>query len=273
MWSRVRICFAIAVALLLLSVPARGGKLLEYRDSVKSGYNFLLYVPESYSNGCDSLPVILFLHGRSLSGSELSMVTRYGCIDALRRGRELDALVICPQCRTGNGWEAAKVMNVVDWVRERYASDENRLYVFGMSMGGWGTFKMVSAYPDKVAAAVALCGGFLGDVAPMTDVPIWIIHGTADDITAIHHSKSIVSKMEATGKATRLRYTWLQGCDHSILARAFLLEDPYKWLLSHSLAQEDRPMTADYDMSPSDLNSAYMHLDTSKAQKLPIQKP
>ena len=273
MWNRFRTYLAVSVAALLFSLPSSGGELFEYRDSVASGYNFLLYVPESYTSGCDSLPVILFLHGRSLSGSNLQQVTRYGCIDALRRGREIEAVVICPQCPSGNGWNASRLMNVVDWVRERYTTDENRLYVFGMSMGGWGTFKVVSAYPDKVAAAVALCGGFLGEVAPMTKVPLWIIHGTADDVTAIHHSKSIVSKMEATGKATRLRYTWLQGCDHSILARTFLLEAPYKWLLSHSLADEDRPMTQDCDVTPSDLHSAYMHLDTSKAQKLPIRKP
>ena len=231
--------------------PKPSGELLAYRDSVKKAYNFLLYVPGTYSRDTTvaPLPLILFLHGGSLCGNDLKMVTQYGC------------------------WNAEKLMAVVDWVRERYRTDTDRLYVFGISMGGWGTFKFVSAYPDKVAAGIALCGGYQGDIQPLTEVPLWIIHGTSDTVTKISNSTNIVAAMAKTGKSGRVVYSWLTGCDHSILARVFLLQEPYDWLFKHSLQDPCRPVNRDFKLEPKDLQAAYMRIDTSQAQRLPIKKP
>ena len=244
-------------------------ELVAYRDSVDNGYNFLLYVPERYYSG-DTLPLIVCLHGKSLTGNDLPRVTKYGCIDAIRRGRQIDALVLCPQCNTTAGWEAKRVMNVVDWVQSRFRTDPDRLYVMGMSMGGWGTFKVVSAYPDRVTAAIAMCGGYTGPIEPLTRVPLWIIHGTADDMTPFSYSNSLVKNMIKSGKGDRVHFSWLMGSDHSILARVFLLEQPYKWLFRHSLTDERRHVCREYDIVPSDLSTAYNNLDRDKAQKLPI---
>lgn len=263
----------VALCALLLDVNARGDDLIAYRDSVKNAYNFLLYVPDSYSpEAADPLPLILCLHGKSLCGSELSTITRYGCVDALRRGRKIDALVICPQTRTV-GWDAEKLKAVVDWVRERYRTDTDRLYVFGISMGGWGAFKFAAAYPFEVAAAIAMCGGYTGDIEPLTEVPLWIIHGTSDTVTKISYSTSIVEAMAKAGKSGRVVCSWLTGCDHSILARAFLLQEPYDWLFAHSLKDPRRLVNREIKIEPKDLQRAYMTIDTSQAQKLPIQKP
>ena len=263
----------LVLSFLALSVPeALSDELLAYRDSVKQGYNFFLYVPDRYKETEESLPLVVFLHGKSLSGSDLNKVTRYGSIDALRRGVPIDALVLAPQCNTTSGWTAKTVMNTVDYVCDRYRVDQNRIYVFGISMGGWGTFKVVAAYPDRIAAAIAMCGGFTGDVEPLTSVPLWIIHGTDDDVTPFSYSTSIVKKMVATGKADRLQTTWLSGCDHSILARVFLLKQAYQWLFEHRLSTPRRPCNREYDISPSDLNQAYVGL-TSPQGNLPVTLP
>ena len=264
----------MVLAFLLLSGSRLAAQeLLAYRDSVAKAYDFLLYVPENYSDTAEAkLPLILFLHGGSLCGRNLDLVTHYGCIDALRRGLDIPALVVSPQTPT-MGWDAEKVMKVVDWVGERYAYDPDRFYVIGMSMGGWGTFKVVSAYPDRVAAAVAMCGGFLGQAETLGGVPLWIIHGTQDRVTNLSHSSRIVKRMMETGTADRMRYTWLNGCDHSILARCFLLPQLYDWLFSHSLSDPDRPVNLEYGMTPADLHAAYMRLDPSGGKSLPIQKP
>lgn len=257
---------------LLPLLPLRAEELLSYRDSVKNGYNFLLYLPDSYAEGAE-LPLILCLHGRSLTGNDLNMVTRYGCIDALRRGREIDAVIVSPQCNTPNGWNAERLMRVVDWVRARYRTDLNRFYVIGMSMGGWGAFKVAAAYPDKVAAAIALCGGFTGSVEPLTQVPLWIIHGTDDEVTPFSCSNSIVKNMIRTGHADRVHFSWLTGCNHSILARVYLLPQPYDWLFLHSLRDKRRPARHDFEIDPADLEAAYTRLGNEKARKLPIRKP
>ena len=269
---RIR-CIMVLLLCFLASPALRADNLYAYRDSVKNGYNFLLYVPDSYYSSDKPLPVILCLHGKSLAGNNLEGITKYGCIDALRRGQKIDALVICPQCNSTGGWNAERLWKVVDWVRYRYRNDEDRLYVFGISMGGWGTFKFAAAYPDKVAAAIAMCGGFTGDVDPLGDLPLWIIHGTSDTITSITFSSSIVEKLAKMGRSGRLMFTWLTGCDHRILARIYLLPQPYDWLFAHSLKDSRRPANHAYEIEPSDLDAAYIRLDPGKARKLPIRNP
>ena len=267
---------ALLLTLLLSLLAAsrlRADNLYAYRDSVKNGYNFLLYVPDEYYTSETPLPLILNLHGKSLAGSDLNTITRYGCIDALRRGLKIPAVVLCPQCNTPGGWDAERLMRVVEWVRFRFRYDPDRLYCFGISMGGWGTFKFASAYPDKVAAAIAMCGGYTGDVAPLGELPLWIIHGTSDTVTNISYSSSIVEKMAGMGRTGRLVFTWLTGCDHSILARIFLLQQAYDWLFSHNLKDANRTVNRDIKLDPKDLRAAYMRIPPGQAQRLPIKKP
>ena len=274
----------ILLILLLLAGPlfASAQKLYSFhQDSVKTGYPFLLCVPEGYdaqalaqSDSLERPPLIIFLHGRSRTGRDLSMVTRYGCIDALRRGQDIPALIISPQTPVPS-WDAAKVMEVVDWVGERYPYDTDRLYVIGMSMGGWGAFKVAANYPERIAAAIAECGGYTdGNEKGLTQVPLWIMHGTADRVTKPSFSHTVVDRMSALPNGTvRLKTTWLEGCDHSILARTFLLRQMYDWLFAHRLSDPDRPVNLEIDIVPNDLNAAYMRLDPKKARALPIQKP
>ena len=270
-WISILAAFLLPLAAAAQAPAAGEEQLLAYRDSVKNGYNFLLYVPASYAERAD-LPLILCLHGGSLIGRDLNLVTRYGCVDALRRGRDIDAVIICPQCPS-MGWDAERLMRVVDWVRERYRTDLNRFYVIGMSMGGWGTYKMVAAYPDKIAAAISMCGGYTGPVEPLIQVPLWIIHGTEDEVTSFSYSNSLVKKMIRTGHADRVHFSWLTGCDHRILARIYLLSQPYDWLFAHSLRDSRRPANHAYEIEPSDLDAAYVRLDPAKARKLPVRKP
>lgn len=266
--------FILLFALSLLAGPRlRADQLLAYRDSVANSYNFLLYVPDSYETSEEPLPIVLCLHGKSLAGSSLSSITRYGCIDALRRGRDINALVICPQCYSTGGWNAERLMRVVNWVMSRYRHDPDRLYCFGISMGGWGTYKFAATYPKRVAAAIAMCGGFTGEVEPLGDVPLWIVHGTADTTTSLSYSSSIVDRMTEAGVAERLRYTWLEGCDHSILARVFLLQQAYDWLFSHSLSDPDRAVNREIEITPRDVQLAYMTIEPNHEQVLPIKNP
>ena len=109
---RIR-CILVLLFCLLASETLRADNLYAYRDSVKNGYNFLLYVPDSYYSSQEPLPVILCLHGKSLAGNNLEGITRYGCVDALRRGQKIEALIICPQCNSTGGWNAERLMRVV----------------------------------------------------------------------------------------------------------------------------------------------------------------
>lgn len=262
----------VLLMLLAASFVAKGHKILDCTDVIDGGYDFLLYLPESYDKSEEELPVVVYLHGRSCTGTDINMVTKYGTITAIRRGVNVNAIVIAPQVESvQKGWEPKKVMEVLDYVSAHYRVDKNRIYAFGMSMGGNGVYKVLSAYPDRFAAGISMCGVCLVDVKPIAKVPLWVIHGTND--ADIPHSRSMdfVQKMIAGKMASRLRFTLLEGCNHSILARVFMMEKAYDWLFSHSLADEGRPVSMVYELTSDELNNIHRSIK-GKPRNIPIQK-
>ena len=274
--------------------PGEGG-LEKFIDVIPDGYNFWLYTPEGATDGqiaeedilfsrfldeeyrdevyADEVlkPLVIFLHGRSLCGTDLNKVRKYGTISAIEKGRDFDALVIAPQ-NPGGAWNPEKIMNTVDYVCREYYVDTNRIYVLGMSLGGYGTLDFAAAYPDRIAAAIGMGGGATRkDLSGLAKMPLWIIHGTADDLVPVSGSDKVAAAIEAAreeeGDINRLRYDRLPGRNHSILARVFYRPEVYEWLLSHSLDQENRPLTPTIEITDEFFNSAYQGLDHSKGYK------
>lgn len=227
------------------------------KDSIHGGYNFWVYTPIDYFYSQEQTPVIIFLHGASLCGRNLERVRRYGPLDAIVKGRQIDALTIVPQ-NPGGAWSPKKIMDVFDWVKSRYACDTTRVYVLGMSLGGYGTMDVCATYPDRIAAGMALCGGTsLKDVSGLGRLPFWIIHGTADRAVPVSRSKTVVESLKRDGNDTRLLYDWLNGANHGAPARIFYLRKTYDWLFSHSLLDKDRPVRRDMTIGFDDLRRAY----------------
>ena len=272
---------------------------------VKDGYNFWLYTPseasekpsaphitdaeidilferfldDEFRNNDNSTvddaagqpkPLVIFLHGKSLCGSDLDKVRKYGTISAIEKGRALDAYVIAPQ-NPGGQWQPEKIMEVVDYVCGKYNIDENRIYVLGMSLGGYGTLDFAATYPDRIAAAIGMGGGATKkDLSGLADMPVWIIHGTGDDLVPVSASDKVASAIGEARDAediVRLQYDRIPGMNHSILARVFYRADVYEWLFTHSLSQPDRPLTPTLEINDEFFNSAYQGLDHSKGYK------
>jgi len=251
----------IAIVLFLISLTLSIGAqhLSAHRGIVDGAYNFWLYTPEQYVKGETAKPLIVFLHGRSLCGKDLNRVRRYGPLNALDMGMKIDAIILAPQ-NPGGSWKPEKVMKLVEWVEQHQTVDSNRIYVYGMSLGGYGTIDFAATYPDKVAAAMALCGGgTVKELCGLNKIPLWILHGTADRSVGVSASQRIVDAMkdcksDEAEQIDRLIWTRLQGLGHGQLARIFYLHDTYDWLLSHSLTDKDRPVNRDYEITPSSLN-------------------
>ena len=113
---------------------------------------------------------------------------------------------------------------------------------------------MVKKHPDRFAAAMALCGGStLKELCGLNRMPLWILHGTADRAVGIGASQRVVDAMETCDTAERLIWTPLQGANHGRLARIFYLPKTYEWLFSHSLADRDRTVNHDYDITVEEL--------------------
>lgn len=263
----------IILSLLACLFPASSfGQLIACRDSIKDGYDFWLYLPDDYNDTVREKPLVIFLHGKSLCGRNLANVRRYGCIDAIERGRNIDAVIVAPQTR--NTWKPDKVHEVYDWVKSHCSIDTTRVYVLGMSLGGYGTINYTASYPETVAAAMALCGGAsIKGLCGLNEVPLWIIHGTADRDVPLYCSQKVVDEMVQCGDTNLLLFDKLRGEAHSKLARIFYLEQTYDWLFSHSIADSVRKVNKDYTISREIMNTAYNDLSKDTALRIIDSRP
>lgn len=207
-------------------------------------YDFWLYLPDKEI--LDSKPpVLLFLHGQNLCGSNLKYLTEgktkggakkppYGAICEIKnRGREFPAIVIGPQFPEGSRWEPDKLITVLDYIQRKYKTDTTRVYVTGMSAGGFGTLHLAGKYTHRITAAAALCGGGdVNDACNLSRIPLWVLCGTNDSKYFVEQSKIITEAIKKCG-GENLRYSSLRGKNHSDMEEYFRTTDTlYNWLFS-----------------------------------------
>lgn len=227
-------------------------------------YNFWIYTPEEYDEDPHPVPLIIFLHGASLCGKNLDRVRRYGVLHAIDKGKFIPAVVLAPQ-NSGGAWKPGKLNELLEWTIANYRIDTTRVYVLGMSLGGYGTMDFASTYPHKIAAAMALCGGCsYNEPDGLGQLPLWIMHGTGDRAVSVKQSQRVVSYLQEKGEDKLLRFTWLKGGSHGVLARLFYLQKTYDWLLSHSTADNPRTVDKDFDITYDDINQTYEELKLFK---------
>lgn len=258
-FMRKRTLFSLLLCI-LVGINAVAWKISPFRNSTTTGgYHFMLYTPnEAEVDSAPRLPLVVFLHGASLCGSDLRRVERYGPLDAVHKGLDIPAYVLAPQ--TSNSWHPEKVLRTIEWVEDHYRIDSSRVYVIGMSLGGFGTMDFASTYPNLVAAAMPICGGASRPVAGLAKVPTWIIHGTADRPVPISKSDAVAAEIRKINKGERLIYTRLPGVDHGQPARLFYRHELYEWLLEHSLTDSLRPVNRRYVIDNATLYNAYRNL-------------
>ena len=234
---------------------------ISHHNVVKDAYNFWVSVPDTYEEQKGEIPVVLFLHGASLCGNDLNRVRKYGCLDAISMGRDINAIIIAPQ-NPGGAWNSMKVLNILNWVTNQYAVDTNRIYLIGMSLGGFGTIEFLANHGEKIAASMELCGGTIRkDLCKLNQVPLWIIHGTADKAVPVSRATEIQEAMRKCGSTDLLRLDKWAGVNHGALARLFYLKATYDWLFSHSKADNPRQVNKDIKLKSSDMADAYKDIN------------
>lgn len=250
------------LATLILGVTImQAHEIKKVENKVENGYNFWLATPEGGEDDPVGKPLVVFLHGSSLSGTNMEKLKKYGSLSALLRGRNIDAYVVAPQS-PGGGWKPDKVWNVIDYVLDECNVDTTRVYVLGMSLGGYGTLDVAATYPDRIAAAIAMCGGAtVKDLTGLAEMPLWIIHGTGDSAVSVSKSDQVVDVIRKTQKkkgiADRLTYDRIPGMNHSQPARLFNHIDIYDWLFQHSLDDKGRPTAEPSELTKEFWDSCY----------------
>jgi predicted peptidase len=225
------------VLFLVISLSSAYSQLQAIRN--QADYPFLLHLP------ADSIlkskpPVLIFLHGRSLSGTNLDLVKKYGVVHEIEKGRKVPAIVVAPQVMAGKSWEPEKIMSVLNFVQRTFETDTNRVYVAGMSLGGYGTLRFAGAYPEVVTAAIALCGGGnTSDGCDLATVPLWIQHGNRDEAVPISESEKIVKAIKNCNGGENLKYTVHNGANHGALERVFRTDEMYEWLFQYTKADKN----------------------------------
>ncbi|GAB3493168.1 alpha/beta fold hydrolase [Spirosoma knui] len=193
-----------------------------------------MYLPKSYSATLSTRwPVLLYLHGGSLRGNDLSLIARQGLPYQLEHGFDIPFIVVAPQCPSGEIWTDTEGLKaVLDEVTKTYRVDAHRMYATGHSMGGRGVWYLAYTYPDYFAAIIPIAG--LSPIqhwaTRLSQLPIWAFHGEVDAIVPVSDSQALVTALEQAGGKAKL--TILPKRDHFILD-LYEQKELYEWLLTH----------------------------------------
>lgn len=206
---------------------------------------FLLYLPRTYGQDpAQRWPLVLFLHGSGENGSDPAMVAATGLPELLSGDADYPFIVVSPQAPENEVWwgtELDRVRALLDYIQANFAVDAQRVYLTGLSMGGFGAWAMIVRYPDRFAAVVPIAGGWNSEndsiprnICAIKDVPIWAFHGEQDDIVLPKKSQLMVDALRQCGSA--VQFTLYPGADHRA-SWALAYADPalFEWLLAQQL--------------------------------------
>lgn len=186
----------------------------EHREE-KFIFPFVSYTPEKSG---EKLPLIIQLHGAGERGDgkeDLKKVDVHGFSHFLEK-EDADCIFVMPQCPKESFW-AAKVESLGKFVRQiikEFNANTDKVYLTGLSMGGYGTWYTAMAEPGLFAAIAPVCGGGMAWNAGMIDVPVWAFHGVDDPTVSVTQSDEMFNALRACGKD--VTYTRLDGVGHDV---------------------------------------------------------
>lgn len=194
--------------------------------------DYLIALPEGYQKDGEPVPLLLFLHGAGERGKNLDLVKKHGPPKMIEKGHDFGAVVVSPQCPKDTWWteHTDVLLGLIDKIEKEHNVDKDRIYVTGLSMGGYGTFALAAEAPQRFAAAVPICGGGTRMQAwKLTTLPMWVFHGDADKVIPVEESTRMVSIInQREGKNAKL--TIYEGVGHNSWDRAYGDKAMWKWL-------------------------------------------
>ncbi len=193
---------------------------------------FLVYLPKDYDTlPHRDFPLILFLHGSGERGTPLEKVKKNG-LPALLETQDLPFVVVSPQCPADRWWDPEALDVLLDQILASYRIDRDRIYLTGLSMGGFGTWETAIRFPDRFAAIAPVCAiGMPLRACIIQHIPVWMFHGEADPIISSNHSVEMANALRKCGAHPRL--TLYPGVEHEAWIPAYSDPELYSWFLSH----------------------------------------
>ncbi|MBI5730323.1 MAG: prolyl oligopeptidase family serine peptidase [Ignavibacteriales bacterium] len=212
--------------------------------SLKTNYeqqvsiNYLLYLPKDYK-GRDKYPVMMFLHGSGERGNNLELVEKHGPPKLINQGKDFPFIVVSPQCPLGIRWKTNELIALLDDIIKNYNVDENRIYITGLSMGGYGTWKLANEIPERLAAIIPICGwGDTWTICEIGDLPVWAFHGAKDNVVDPRKSQELVDALKACNGNAKL--TLYPEANHDSWTQTYDNPEIYEWLLKQTKDQRKK---------------------------------
>lgn len=204
--------------------------------------DYSLFLPKSYDpKDSKRWPLILFLHGSGERGTNIWRTAIHGPTKYIEKHPDFPFILVTPQCPPGHKWDDEIVLGILDSVIANYNVNTNRIYLTGLSMGGYGTWSLATTHPERFAAVAPICGGEgnIGVVLTMMDakkaaalkkLPVWAFHGGKDNVVALEESERMVKLLQKIGNPN-VKLTVYPEAAHNSWSETY--NDPalYEWFL------------------------------------------
>ncbi len=202
--------------------------------------DYLLFLPKGYdvSSG-KRWPLIFFLHGSGERGSDVWKVTVHGPPKIDTTETNFPFIVVSPQCPAGKIWSDDLLLALLDNVEKKYAVDTHRVYLTGLSMGGYGTWSLGLSHPERFAAIAPMSGGgslimpYGANQSALKNLPVWAFHGGKDPVVPVEESERMINLMKKIGDQD-VKLTIYPEAQHDCWGLAYGDPELYAWFLQHS---------------------------------------
>jgi predicted peptidase len=192
---------------------------------------YLLYKPKEYT-GDNPFPLMIFLHGAGERGDDLEIIKLHGPPNLIDQGGEFPFIIASPQVAEGEWWSPSTVIWVLQDVKSKLNVDSKRVYLTGLSMGGYGTWEIAIKHPQLFAAIAPICGGGIpGSAERIKHIPTWVFHGVKDTIVPIERSEEMYEALKQFGN---IEFTVYPEADHDSWTETYENTKLYEWLLSRA---------------------------------------
>jgi len=225
------------------SQPMAGEQVeMSFKTSDSADVGYLVYLPKDFkADGEKEFSLIFFLHGRGESNGPLSLVAKWGPPMMAARGDDLPYVIVSPQCPKEDNWSSEtqqkRLTELLDNVVKKFKVNEQKLFLTGLSMGGYGSWTMAADHPTRFAAVAPVCGGGNPeDAGKLKDVPIWAFHGDNDRAVPFQKSVDMVEAIKAAGGES-IRFTSLENIGHNCWSSTYATPELYQWMEKQVLSK------------------------------------
>lgn len=209
-----------------------GYESFKLQKDIRSTLNYLVYLPQSYSKN-NKLPLIFSLHGSGERGNNIDDVKKWGIHKILRENDNFPFVVVSPQCPVGEIWEMQfnALKDLLDKIENDYNIDDERIYLTGYSLGGYGTWNFAILNPERFTAIVPISGGAISPkrALRLKNIPIWVAHGDSDTVVQFEESKRIVDCLKEYNP--NIIFKVYKGGGHEVCTTAYEEPELFQWLV------------------------------------------